>query len=250
MSKKTPIYVFKCKYFKIELSLVILLLGLFTVRTTLVNTYDIPSGSMEPSFQIGDRYISLQSQYTLRDPIFDTTLKNTGDVKSGDVITFIETDSGSRYIKRVIATGGDEVKLKGYQLSVNGKAISTEKVSETTETTLYKESVGDTEYLVKYSNEYSKLTNLANEHSIEDLHAIIDDQAAYLRSGHWVVPEGHVFVMGDNRDNSLDSRFLSYTFVNESDIIGKAYRIIANVCPTSFLPTCFKDPWRNPYKSN
>ncbi|HAS8541016.1 TPA: signal peptidase I [Vibrio vulnificus] len=250
MSNKKPIYVFKCKYFNIELSLVVLLLGLFAVRSSLLNTYDIPSGSMEPTFQIGDRYISLQAQYNLRAPIIDKAIVSTGDVERGDVVTFLETDSNSRYIKRVIAISGDEVELKGFQISINGEPIATEKVSETEDTVFFKESIGDNEYLVKYSKSFSKLTNLANERSIEDVHAIIDDKTAFLRSGRWVVPEGQVFVMGDNRDNSLDSRFLSYTFVNERDIIGKAFRIVANVCPTSFLPTCFKDPWRNPYKSN
>jgi signal peptidase I len=164
-----------------------LLLALF-IRTFIVQAFKIPSGSMIPTLQIGDHILVNKLAYGIRIPFWDQYFMDFSRVQRGDVIVFIFPEDRSKdFIKRVIGVAGDRVEIKGKKIYINGKEI-------------------------------------------EDPHAHFegDDPQTVLPAtrddfGPAKVPENHLFVMGDNRDRSYDSRF--WGFVSLDDVRGKAFLI-------------------------
>jgi signal peptidase I len=164
-----------------------LLLALF-IRTFIVQAFKIPSGSMIPTLQIGDHILVNKLSYGVRIPFLEHYLASFQKVQRGDVVVFIFPEDRSKdFIKRVIGVAGDTVEVRGKRIYINGKQV-------------------------------------------DDPHAHFegdDPQASGLPSregyGPRVVPENHIFVMGDNRDRSYDSRF--WGFVSLEDVRGKAFLI-------------------------
>jgi len=164
-----------------------LLLALF-IRTFIVQAFKIPSGSMIPTLQIGDHILVNKLSYGVRIPFWEHYLATFQNVQRGDVIVFIFPEDRSKdFIKRVVGVAGDSVEVRGKKVYINGKQV-------------------------------------------DDPHAHFegdDPQAPGLPSrdgyGPRVVPASHVFVMGDNRDRSYDSRF--WGFVSLEDVRGKAFLI-------------------------
>jgi signal peptidase I len=164
-----------------------LLLALF-IRTFIVQAFKIPSGSMIPTLQIGDHILVNKLAYGIRVPLWGHYLVDFGRVQRGDVIVFIFPEDRSKdFIKRVVGVAGDTVEVRGKKIYINGQQI-------------------------------------------EDPHAHFegDDPQNILPAsrddyGPTKVPENHLFVMGDNRDRSYDSRF--WGFVNLDDVRGKAFLI-------------------------
>ncbi len=164
-----------------------LILALF-IRTFIVQAFKIPSGSMIPTLQIGDHILVNKLSYGIRIPFWEHYIVHFGQPQRGDVLVFIFPEDRTKdFIKRVIGVGGDTVEIHGKKVYVNGKQI-------------------------------------------DDPHAHFegdDPQAVGLPSrddfGPQKVPEHHIFVMGDNRDRSYDSRF--WGFVDLDDVRGKAFLI-------------------------
>src|SRR5215468_8149433 len=164
-----------------------LLLALF-IRTFIVQAFKIPSGSMIPTLQIGDHILVNKLSYGLRMPFLEHYLVQYANVQRGDVVVFIYPEDRSKdFIKRVIGVAGDTVEIRAKKIFINGKQV-------------------------------------------DDPHAYFagyDPQAGAVGSGDdygpKVVPQHHIFVMGDNRDGSYDSRF--WGFVNLDDVRGKAFLI-------------------------
>ena len=170
-----------------EAILMALLLALF-IRTFIVQAFKIPSGSMIPTLAIGDHILVNKLSYGVRIPFVEKYLLEFGALARGDVIVFIYPEDRSKdFIKRVIGVAGDNVEVRNKKVFINGKAV-------------------------------------------EDSHAHFEGYDPQLGGtvngdnyGPKVVPEGHVFVMGDNRDRSYDSRFWGY--VSLSEVRGKAFLI-------------------------
>ena len=170
-----------------EAIIMALILALF-IRTFIVQAFKIPSGSMIPTLEIGDHILVNKLSYGLRIPFLERYLLQYGDPERGDVVVFIYPEDRSKdFIKRVIAVGGDTVELRNKKIFINGKQI-------------------------------------------EDPHghfAGYDPLAGGVGSGDdygpKTVPENRIFVMGDNRDRSYDSRF--WGFVDLNDVRGKAFLI-------------------------
>jgi signal peptidase I len=164
-----------------------LLLALF-IRTFIVQAFKIPSGSMIPTLQIGDHILVNKLAYGIRVPLYGHYLVDFGKVQRGDVIVFIFPEDRSKdFIKRVVGVAGDTVEIRGKKIFLNGKQIEDP----------YAHFEGDDPQNV--------------------LPASRDD------FGPTRVPENQLFVMGDNRDRSYDSRF--WGFVNLDDVRGKAFLI-------------------------
>ncbi len=178
-----------------EALLVALLLAVF-IRSFVVQAFKIPSGSMLPTLQIGDHILVSKFTYGLRLPYpFETLVFEWGRPEHGDVIVFVyPKDETKDFIKRVVAVAGDEVQIRNKQLFVNGVA------------------------------DESPYAHFANPERIipgprDNYPPLLPD-----RSGEpVVVPSGKLFVMGDNRDHSHDSRF--WGFVDAQDVKGKAFLI-------------------------
>jgi signal peptidase I len=188
------------------------------IRTFIVQPFKIPSGSMIPTLLIGDHLLVNKFIYGTEIPFTDiTVLPGTSDVRRGDVIVFkypnYENDpskEGLDYIKRVVGLPGDSIDLRGRNLYINGKEIPLKFAGN-----FYDERTGTS------FDEYE-------ENLLEDGHRVMyqkNQDSTY--NGSYIpvdrVPEGHVFVMGDNRDNSQDSRFWGYVPVD--NIVGKAFII-------------------------
>ena len=179
------------------------LLALF-IRTFVVQAFKIPSGSMKPTLLIGDHLLVNKFIYGIKIPFVDRYLVHFKRPMRGDIVVFkYPEDERLDFIKRVIGIEGDKIQIRGDVLYINGKKIETRYVGE------YR----DRGYF--YADEYE-----------EDLdgvrHYILDEPEKEDLSdfGPVTVPPYSIFVMGDNRDNSKDSRYWGYVSLNK--IKGKA----------------------------
>jgi signal peptidase I len=201
----------------IEALLVAVALALF-IRTFIVQPFKIPSGSMIPTLLVGDHLLVSKFMYGTRIPFTDRfILPGVRDIERGDVIVFIYPDyendpskKGIHYIKRVIGLPGDSIDIRGRNLYINGKEVPLRFLGD-----YYDERSGSS------YDEYEE-DLFGKKHLV-----IYEKDREYTQKGDYVpvarVPEGHVFVMGDNRDNSQDSRFWGYVPVE--NIEGKAFII-------------------------
>lgn len=178
----------KAKILEYVEAIITALLIALVITTFVVKTYKIPSGSMKPTLLVGDHLIVNKFIYGIKIPFFRKTVIPITDPKRGDIVVFIYPDNRSLdYIKRVIGVGGDTIEVKKKKLFVNGKE-STDSYSVHSDSVIYP--------------------------------AIINSRDNF---GPVVVPANSLFVMGDNRDESLDSRF--WGFVELKDVEGKAFML-------------------------
>ncbi len=178
------------------------LLFVLVVRSFVFEPFRIPSGSMMPTLLQGDFIFVKKYSYGLRLPVSETKILETGSPERGDVVVFRLPDNPSiNYIKRVVGLPGDEIIYERHRLIINGEEVPLAQHPEATpDSPRFVEQLGERE------------------------HEILITNAAYMvRDGVYQVPKGHYFVMGDNRDNSRDSRFIDA--IPESHLVGEAVRI-------------------------
>jgi len=183
------------------------LLIVFLLRGFLVEPFRIPSGSMIPSLYIGDFILVNKFAYGVKVPVLNKVIFEMDKPKRGDVAVFkYPRDPSIDYIKRVVGIPGDHVAYYKKVLYVNGKQIETKSVGEYS---------GPGEF--NPAKEYTE-NLLGVEHNI----LIIPSKPVGFE-GEYIIPEGHYFMMGDNRDNSNDSRY--WGVVAEKYLVGKAFMI-------------------------
>ncbi|MGI0115922.1 signal peptidase I [Zooshikella sp. RANM57] len=185
-----------------------ILLIVLVVRSFLFEPFQIPSGSMKPTLAIGDFILVNKYAYGVRLPVIGTKVINVGDPQRGDVMVFKEPANPSiNFIKRVVGLPGDTIKYKDKQLFVNGELVEEHFIAQLHEQNipykLLEENLGGVKHQIREN-------------------AFVQYQLNRL-DGEWTVPEGHYFMMGDNRDNSNDSR--SWGFVPDANVVGKAIYI-------------------------
>lgn len=202
-AEKEPVAVEYAKSFFPVLFIVLVL------RSFLVEPFQIPSSSMVPTLEIGDFILVNKYTYGIRLPVTRTKVMDINEPKRGDVMVFFPPHKSVYFIKRVVGLPGDEIRYINNVLYVNG-----EKQPQSLVAAL---PPGDPQY---YLMEETLTT--ANG---PDSHAMRKQAVAgpLSRDGYWRVPEGHYFMMGDNRDNSSDSR--EWGPVPEANIVGKAFAI-------------------------
>mgnify|MGYP003295875736 CR=1 FL=1 len=185
------------------------------LRSFVAEPFRIPSGSMIPTLQIGDFILVNKFAYGLRLPISNQKFIGTGEPKRGDVVVFRPPQHPDEdWIKRVIGLPGDTVAYRNDTVYVNGTALR------------YRP---DGRYVGTGQGEEATGARLLTEELPGRPHPVLerDDRPYFVQGeGEWTVPEGSYFVMGDNRDNSEDSRF--WGFLPESDLRGKAFLIWMN----------------------
>ena len=199
---------------------------ILVIRSFILEPFQIPSGSMLPTLQIGDFIVVNKFSYGLRLPVWNRQVIAVGQPERGDVMVFrYPVDQKTHFIKRVIGLPGDKITYKSKRLYVNDVLVKEVTVVDPVPAPpLYFYQ----EYLQKNAINHADNTNVD-----VDTNAVVSAsynrhhiQKDYFRPGfdnQWVVPENHYFVMGDNRDNSNDSRF--WGFVPEKLIVGKAFYI-------------------------
>ena len=208
MSKKIDLTSWKSTFTMLAVILI--------VKSMFFNWYTIPSGSMIPTLSIGDYVLVNKNAYNLTLPFTEKSLSHHASPEKGDVVVFNERQTGTVFIKRVVATGGDTIVLNNHNVYINGKILAKTKTKEDRDFIYYKETDGGKSYNVRYAKKIDAMFNNARP---------ADTALMSLRFGTWVVPNGTVFLMGDNRDNSEDSRFLKQHFINNSQVFGKAISI-------------------------
>lgn len=184
------------------------------LRSFLIEPFQIPSGSMLPTLEVGDFILVNKYAYGLRLPVAGTKVVEIGDPERGDVMVFRYPEDGStNYIKRVIGLPGDHVRYRNKQLFINDEPLPRDFVARLPPMERWREQLGGVEH---------------------DLYLTMG-RVSGSGEGEWVVPDGHYFVMGDNRDNSNDSRF--WGTVPDEMVVGKAFAIWMHWQSLTSLPS-------------
>lgn len=189
-----------------------ILLLVLVFRSFLFEPFKIPSGSMIPTLLVGDFIVVNKFSYGLRLPVLNKRFIAIGEPERGDVMVFrFPEDERINYIKRVIGLPGDTITYRNKILFVNGEPVVQDNQGQWQGEGINRNRPGSRPML--------RLEHLGERPHEILVHADAPDRD--VRS--WTVPEGHYFTLGDNRDQSLDSR--SWGFVPEANLVGKATRI-------------------------
>ena len=188
------------------------LFGIF--RTAVADWNPIPSASMHPNLLEGDVVFVNRLAYNVKVPLTDIVLTQTGEPQRGDIVTFSSPQNGTRLIKRVIALPGDQVEMHNEQLIINGQPAAYGDRSDALESI---SGVGDLN-AVRLSERFDG----GAQHQIQFLPQV----NARRDFGPVTIPAGQYMMLGDNRDNSQDSRYIG--LVPRELLIGRAVRILAS----------------------
>jgi signal peptidase I len=191
--------------------LFMLLFGVF--RTAVADWNPIPSSSMRPNLLEGDVVFVNRLAFDLKVPLTDTILTHTGEPRRGDVVTFSSPLDGTRLIKRLVALPGDVVEMRNEALLINGKQAQYDAVQQVMEPT------GKGEVPALRASE--RLDGHARR--VQFIPLI---NAPVRSFGPVTVPPGQYMMLGDNRDNSADSRYIG--FVPRQLLIGRAERVLVS----------------------
>jgi signal peptidase I len=184
----------------------LMLLVVSSLRSALADWNDVPTGSMKPTIEEGDRVVVNKLAYDLKIPFTTIEVAKWGDPQRGDIVVLFSPVDGVRLVKRVIAVPGDRIEMRENQLYVNGQAAAWKPIGQ--------------------ENDREQGNSLVVEETLEGrTHRVMfTPQIPAVRSFPVVVvPSGRYFVMGDNRDNSNDSRFIG--MIDRQRIVGKALAV-------------------------
>ena len=184
-------------FIKRNLPFILFVVLMFSFRSSVADYYHVPSGSMEPTIQVGYRIVVDKSAYTLELPFTNVVLSQTGDITRGDIVVIKSSAADTRLVKRVVAIAGDTVSLSNNTLTVNDEHAVIQRGNHY----VFQERIGD------------------SQRSIQ----LLPVKGARSSFNEVVVPDKHVLVMGDNRNNSVDSRY--YGFIPVEEIQGQATRV-------------------------
>lgn len=200
-------------FFRNHRGLLIFLLCLGLFRTAIADWNPVPTGSMRPTILEGDVVLVNRLAYDLKIPLTDTSIAHLGEPERGDIVTFSSPKDGTRLIKRIIGLPGDRIELRNNRLWVNEQAANYDGLQLATEALAngqlvdaqrWDESLDGKAHAVQFMPFGSPAENF----------------------GPVTVPPDHYFMMGDNRDNSEDSRYIG--FVPRELLIGHAGHILVS----------------------
>jgi signal peptidase I len=191
------------------------LLGMLMFRSALADWNTVPTGSMQPTIRIGDRIVVDRMAYDLRVPFTHLPLLHRADPQRGDIVIIDSAATGDRLVKRVIGVPGDRIALRGNVLYVNGHAARYRPASVTG-------IAADRAQPASYADE-----SVGGRHHLVRLARYLPSPASNY--GPVTVPAGHYLAMGDNRDDSYDSRY--FGFVPRAEIVGRARYVAVSLDP-------------------
>lgn len=208
------------KLFAGNKDIIFVIIGMIFVRSAIADWYTVPSGSMYPTLMIGDRILANRLAYDLKIPFTDVAVLRLGDPERGDIVTFISPEDGNRLVKRVIGLPGDVIEMRGEALVINGVAAS------------YAAATGD--IAAQLAPDYAGPQLVLNERlQRREQHIIVMPERRAMRSfGPVTVPAGEYLMLGDNRDNSKDSRFIG--FIKREALTGRVRHVAFSVDADSY----------------
>ncbi len=180
---------------------VLFIILMFAFRSAIADWNDVPTGSMKPTILEGDRIFVNKMAYDLRIPFTHISLYKRADPERGDIIVFDSEKAGIRLVKRVIGMPGDIVSMRNNVLTINGQPVNYNNVTGSS------------------TDHIENLEGLA--HTIRVIPGYNNPRASFSAVK---VPEGHYLAMGDNRDNSADSRVIG--FIPRDEIVGRARSVV------------------------
>ena len=187
------------------------LLLVFLLRGFIAEPFRIPSGSMLPTLELKDFILVNKFTYGIRLPIIHTKIFNVNEPDRGDIVVFrYPPNPAQNYIKRLVGLPGDEIVYRDKRLFVNGSEVTTSPLSDYTEEG---KSVSQAHYETQIPS--------ADGETAANFSILHNKGRSGSSSRRWRVPKGHYFMMGDNRDNSADSR--AWGFVPDENIVGRAF---------------------------
>ena len=192
---------------------IIFILLLFSFRGAIADWYVVPTGSMKPTILEGDRIFVNKLAYGARLPFSDVSLANWASPSRGDIVVFTSPEDDMRLVKRVAGLPGDIIEIRANRLIINGQPVK------------YNETVADNPDQAWQGglNRY-----VYEEHLGNHTHPIAVAPVSFGGEfGPVQVPEKHYFMLGDNRDNSADSRMIG--FIEQSRIMGRASHVIISL---------------------
>lgn len=198
------------------------------LRSFLYEPFQIPSGSMMPTLLVGDFILVEKFTYGLKDPVVRNKFYEVGTPERGDIAVFkFPEDTNIDFIKRVVGLPGDTVVYRNKRVYIKPACTEGEVCEELKPMDLAYEDRGE---FFQHMIPLDRFTETFNDKGYQILRnpALLSNEGAYYTQdnsgvGEWVVPEGHYFVLGDNRDNSRDSRY--WGFVPDENLVGKAVAI-------------------------
>lgn len=194
--------------------LIALVLG--SLRSALADWNDVPTGSMKPTILEGDRVFVNKMAYDLRFPFTLWRLAEWDNPKAGEIVVFFSPHDGKRLVKRVVGTPGDILEMRVGRLLVNGAPAKYEQIDE----------AHKADYGVRDAGRYVFFSETV-ENVVTHPILIAPDQLSVRNFGPVTVPDGKYFMMGDNRDESFDSRY--FGFVERRQIVGHAISVVVSV---------------------
>jgi signal peptidase I len=197
------------------ISILLALIVATSFKSAIADWYVIPTGSMKPTIVEGDRVFVNKLAYDLKVPYTRWHLAEWDAPKRGEIVVFSSPVDGTRLIKRIVGIPGDTIEMRNGRLVINGEAVEYEPIDKAGHRDFSNEML---------SISYELTENLTGtEHPVR----FIPQKPAIRSFEPKVVPEGKYFMMGDNRDNSADSRY--FGFVDRDLIVGKAKYIVVSL---------------------
>lgn len=187
---------------------VIFITLMLVFRSALADWNTVPTGSMKPTILEGDRIAVNKMAYDLRVPFTTISLIKLADPERGDIVVFDSKASDKRLVKRVIGLPGDTIAMNNNQLTINGQAITYDEVNQ---------SAGDNS-----SDRIEHLMGIAHKVRISDI-----NNHLFANFPTVTVPANHYLMLGDNRDNSADSRVIG--FVPREEIVGRSRDVVMSL---------------------
>jgi signal peptidase I len=195
--------------------LLIMILVMCAVRSAIADWNDVPTGSMKPTIMEGDRVFVNKLAYDLKVPFTTWHVAQWDNPKRGDIVVFYSPADGMRLVKRVVGLPGDRIELANNAVFVNGAAVKYESLAQQT--------------IAELPSTEQPQHQFATEQLAGRPHPVMTTPALPARRtfGPVIVAKGKYFMMGDNRDNSLDSRF--FGGVERREIVGRASAVVISL---------------------
>jgi len=197
-------------------SILVAVLIATSFRSAIADWNDVPTGSMKPTILEGDRIFVNKLAYDLKVPYTTWHLARWDDPERGDIVVFFSPADGKRLVKRVVGLPGDKIAMRQNRLFINGEPLQYELLD-------------DQEIINQLPPDQQSRYLFFNEHLSKEAHPVMITPGWPARRtfAPETVPEGQYFMMGDNRDNSADSRF--FGFVERHRIVGRATKVVLSL---------------------